>query len=390
MKIIFPYLARWKAVNWTRYHSLLTELAKNGHEIHIIQPPVLKSEETNFQDIDVAIPDNIILYEAEVNRGFWERKWPVDKLVKKGYYTMAIAPMVERIINEQGIEVMLAYNLPHYKLFRDGRCLKIFDYADDYADMLKFELGALSNPLILKIGKTLLNNMMKRADITFSVSNVLAKTAVGNVHVLPNGVNLKEAEIHSGGHIPQDYKPPVVGFIGSFEYFIDFDLILNAAKMMPDITFLLVGSGRLNQYVSNQIEQLALNNIILTGGVAHADVFKYIRVMDICLNIFKKLPISHGACPIKLFEYMALKKPVISTRVEEVELIDNHYVYFADTVNELVGTVRKILDNKSDAEVHAARGYEAVVNEYEWGKIAERFVSIVSDYIDAKKTVSIS
>ena len=378
LKILFPYLARWKAINWTRYHSMLTELAAKGHEVHIIQPPKLVSEETNFIDIDVEIPENIYLYEAVLNRSIWDRSWPVDKLVKKGYYAMSILPMVRKMIREKDIDVMLVYNLPHYPLMKEVSCLKIFDYADDYADMLKFELGSISNPLILKLGQYLLNNMMRRADITFSVSNVLAETTIGNVHVLPNGVNLHEAECNAQNNIGNDYKKPVVGFLGSFEYFIDFDLILNAAKVLPDITFLLVGSGRLSQYVKGQVEKLSLKNVHLVGGVAHAEVFGYINSMDICLNIFKKLPISHGACPIKLFEYLSLKKPVISTRIEEVEIINQNYVFYADDHDELVGAIKHILSNESDAKAYAERGYNAVVKEYTWGSIADRFVEYVN------------
>lgn len=381
MKILFPYLARWKAVNWTRYHSLLTKLAAVGHEIHIIQTPRMNSAETNFQDIDVNIPENMFLYEAEINKNLWKRKWPVDKLFKKGFYALSILPMVKTIVVEKDIDVLLLYNIPHYPLLRINGCVKVFDYADDYKDMLEYELGIWSNPLLLKLLKSLLYKMMKKTDITFSVSNVLAESSVVDVCVLPNGVNLVGTNIGFEKHIMNGYKRPIVGFIGSFEYFIDFDLILNAAKLLPSVTFLLVGSGRQLKYVSDKINELSLHNVYLTGGVPHREVFKYIYDMDICLNIFKKLPISHGACPIKLFEYLVMKKPVISTRIKEVENINEGFVFFADTTEELVNSINKISTDKGIANEYVNRGYNAVVNKYTWGKIADRFIEEVEKHM---------
>ena len=48
MNILFPYMARWKSINWTRYHNLFSEFAKRGNNIYIIQPPSLKFQEYVF------------------------------------------------------------------------------------------------------------------------------------------------------------------------------------------------------------------------------------------------------------------------------------------------------------------------------------------------------
>ena len=42
---------------------------------------------------------------------------------------------------------------------------------------------------------------------------------------------------------------------------------------------------------------------------------------DICLLPFRSDAVSHAACPLKLFEYAALGKPIVSTPVREVERI---------------------------------------------------------------------
>ena len=42
MNILFPYMARWKAINWQRFQQLLVVIAQKGHNVHILQSPRLK------------------------------------------------------------------------------------------------------------------------------------------------------------------------------------------------------------------------------------------------------------------------------------------------------------------------------------------------------------
>ncbi len=172
---------------------------------------------------------------------------------------------------------------------------------------------------------------------------------------------------------------PIVGFIGAFEYFIDFDLILDVAQRMPRCTFLLVGSGRQLGYVQDQVKTRGLRNVILTGGVPHAQIANYIREMDVCLNVFKKIAVSHSACPIKLFEYMIMKKPVISTRLHEVQKIDESFILYADTAQEFVDSISMIVDNKTDVSGYVQRGYDTTVQKYSWKSITLKLLHWIDD-----------
>ncbi|MBN2093224.1 glycosyltransferase family 4 protein [candidate division KSB1 bacterium] len=384
MNILFPYMARWKAINWSRYHQILTKLAQMGHQVHVFQPPSQQSNETNYQEIEVAIPANFHLHEIALNEFIWQTHFPLNKLIKKGYYSLAVVSEIRKFIRQNRIDVMLLYNIPQYPLLRIKECPIVFDFADDYIDMLRYEIGSLQKLQILRLAKYLLDQMFKRSDMTLAVSNVLLEKLNYPSRLLPNGVDLSEFTIGSGQDLSKNYTRPIIGFIGSFEYFIDFDLILSAAKRLPEMTFLMVGSGRETPKIQERIERDSLRNIVLTGGKPHYEIGKYIDIMDVCLNIFKKIPVSHRACPIKLFEYLAMKKPVISTRLDEVQKIDTGYLWYADTVEELVNTVRQIVDNADTTQKFIQKGFESVQNQYNWEVIARDFVSIVEE-ISQKK-----
>lgn len=391
MRFLFPYMARWKAVNWTRYHQIFTKLAEMGHDVYVLQPPSSDINETNYQEIDINIPEKLHLIEVPVNKHIWNLRLPFNKLLKKGYYSLKCEKIVFKLLKEYEIDAVLLYNIPQYMLLKklQNECFTIFDLADDYMAMLKQELGKFRNPFLIYLGSNMLNVMVSDSDVTLAVSKVLADDFSSrlkkDIKVLPNGVDFHKVKKAEGAFIKEKYSSPIIGFIGSFEYFIDFDLILAAAKRLPKLIFLLVGAGRDENYVKEQIKIKNLENVVLTGGVPHDNVASYINAMDVCLNIFKKIPISHGASPIKLFEYIAMRKPVISTRLREVENIDRGFLFYADTVEELVSSITKILNNKNELIEMKEKAYNIIKSNNNWDKIASELLSIVQDIKSNKK-----
>ncbi|MDY6895462.1 MAG: glycosyltransferase, partial [Thermotogota bacterium] len=369
--------------NWTRYHSLLIALGEMGHEVHILQPPPLDSSETNYQEIKSSTQKNIFLHDVPINSALWNFSFPVDKLFKKALFSMLAYRKAKELTIAYGIDILLLYNIPQYFFSNLTGLVQIFDYADDYVDMLGRELGRFNNRMILGVADYVLKTMMKRAAITTTVSYELSKMVEGNVLVLPNGVNrsaFEQVPKLSAGILRNEGKP-IVGFLGAFEYFIDFDVVLNAAEMLPDVHFLLVGTGRDWKIVSEKADSKQLKNIQLTGGVPHTQVFSYIQAMDICLNVFKPIPVSHRACPIKLFEYMSQQKPVITTRLDELKNIDSGYLYYADSGSELATAIRSILGDCPTAREKAQIGFQTTIDSYTWEMIAENFVEMLQPAI---------
>ena len=386
MNFLFHYMARWKTINWTRYHQIFTRLAEMGHNVYILQPPSCNMKETNFQEIDIEVPEKLHLIDVELNTMMWNYKFPFNKLVKKGYYTIASRNKVRDVIKEYDIDVLMLYNIPQYPLMNGHPCMTIFDFADDYMDMLRHELGALGNPYILRYARSILEKMIDKSDLTLTVSNVLAdsvrREGKKNIEVLPNGALLGDFFLKDDFKTKGIYKKPVIGFIGAFEYFINFDLILAVAERLPQMTFLMVGGGRDLETVKNKAESDGLKNVILTGPVPHPDIPYYINEMDICLNVFKDIPVSHATCPLKLFEYLLMKKPVISNRLKEVELIDKNFIFYADKTDEFVSVINLILGNPRLRSEYAERGYETTMKEYTWESITERLLGLIEDVRD--------
>ena len=379
MKILFPYMARWYSLNWSRYHSLLIALAQRGHEVHVLQPPPMQSQETNFLEIVPVPVPGLTVHDVAVPAWIWNRRMPFEKLVKKALVSIYSVAHARRLARQVGITHVVLYNIPQALLAKVPGTRMVFDYADDYMDMLRHELGRMSNPLLLGMAQKLLDFMFRHAYLVTTVSHVLAEGQARPMAVLPNGVSTaKVSAVDLDDALRGKGPRPVVGFLGSFEYFIDFPLILDTAERLPEVDFMLVGKGRDYEGVARAVAERKLSNVNLVGGVPHAEVFRHIARMDICLNIFKKIPVSERACPIKLFEYAAMKKPIVSTRLAELPYVDKGFLYYADTADEAVTRIREIIAEPEVARQRAERGWRHTMDHYTWERIAQDFEQIAA------------
>jgi glycosyltransferase involved in cell wall biosynthesis len=374
MRFLFPYMARWYSANWSRYHQLLTAVCRRGHQAFVLQPRSLNLAETNYAEVESTEQNGLVLSEVAVSPGLWQRRFPLEKLVKKGLYTLACREPVQEIVRRQHIDVLLVYNLPQHVLLQNVPCLRVFDIADDLVAMLGQEVGSLFSPVARRMAETWQEKLIASCDLVTVASETLQERFGPAATLIPNGVSLDEVAAADGGALRREFKGPIVGYLGAFEYFVDLDMVLDAAGRLPQVTFLLVGGGRDLGRIRRRACQAGLENVILPGPVPHSMGLNYVAAMDVCLIPFRRGPVADGASPLKLFEYAALQKPIISTRTTEVMRIAHDYVLFADTLAEFTQVIHQLIDSPNSYRHLRTRGYEKVREMHSWDGIAERFL----------------
>ncbi len=387
-RILLPYLGRWDQPSKSRFHQIAERLARNGCVVHVIQAPPLESEEITFQQRNIELHQHIKLHTIKLNKRIWTHA-RLGKILRKGYYGFGVTRMVKRLIREFSIDALWLYNLPHYPLFKIRNCIIIFDYVDDYIAMLRTEAKLLNSTITELIAEAFLKDLLRRSDIIFCVSEILhhhVTELIGESKslILPNGVDagvFSSTDSKNSDPVSISQENATVGFVGAFEYFIDFDMIFEAARRLPRVRFLLVGGGRQYEYLKKVKECEKLNNIHFTGFVDSEEVPQYISKMDICLHSFKRTRVSHAACPMKLFEYLALGKPVITSTLEEVTNIDEGFLYYADTAKELVEQIKGILRCYQKAVEKTSKAKPIIVKKYNWDLIAEQFADTVEVHL---------
>src|SRR5262249_9822468 len=150
---------------------------------------------------------------------------------------------------------------------------------------------------------------------------------------------------------------PIIGFFGLIESWIDLGLIARIARQRPD--WLVVVIGRQAVDVS---ELVGYANIVMLGHKPFAELPAYGRFFDVRMLPYHRTAQVIHRNPIKLREYLAMGKPVVSVRFPHVEQFRD-VVYLASDHDDYIRQIERALrENTSDA----ARMRMETVREHTW------------------------
>jgi glycosyltransferase involved in cell wall biosynthesis len=377
VNFLFPYMARWQTANYTRYHGLLKGLAQSGHNVIVLQPPRLNSAETNFFEVNNDVPAGISVIEIHVPDWLWRSSLPFEKLIKKGSYSLIAQRYLKELIYTYEIDVLILYNIPQCVMLLKAPCLSVFDVADDLMAMFTHELGRASSFGFVRWGEKMFDCMLQRSDANFVASRELQLQIEEPTTLLPNAVDLDEIQNLEMMELPVDRKAPVVGYMGAFEYFVDMDMVLDTAATLPDVAFWLVGGGRDFARIKNRVDKEQHKNVYLPGPVDHRTGLAMMAATDVCLLPRRLDAFSHAACPLKLFEYAALRKPIVSAPTREVQRIASEFAFFARGHNEMKEIISHLINHSDSAKSKIQHGFELVKQNYNWQAMTQKFVQSI-------------
>src|SRR5262249_6462720 len=111
-------------------------------------------------------------------------------------------------------------------------------------------------------------------------------------------------------HLPR----PVVGFFGLIERWIDLDLVKYLAELRPEWSFVMLGR------VAVPEEELPRRaNLHFLGRRPYEQLPAYGKQFDAAIIPYRLTRQVLHANPIKLREYLAMGKPVVTVRTPEIE-----------------------------------------------------------------------
>jgi glycosyltransferase involved in cell wall biosynthesis len=139
------------------------------------------------------------------------------------------------------------------------------------------------------------------------------------LHLIPNGVHVDHYEAVADTSMPvhpvaQKWKKPTFGYTGTIHSDrVDVNLIASVAQAYPSATIAMVGPNLLEQTEQNGLDQFS--NVVFTGSQSYADLPDIMRAFDVCMVPHLVTPFTESLNPIKLWEYLAAGKPIVSTNV---------------------------------------------------------------------------
>ncbi len=189
------------------------------------------------------------------------------------------------------------------------------------------------------------------------------KWAVRNAKTLlaRNGADIAHFQCRIPAALPPIAIPPsrtVVGFFGAIDSWFDVELLAFAAAERPHYFFAIIGAT----YAAPVEKLSALTNVRLYGHQPYADLPACLRVFDVCIIPFKINAVTQATDPVKFYEYIAGGKPVVATRLPELESY-REVTYLADGPEDFT----RLLDTavaQDDAKRRERR--QAVARENSW------------------------
>lgn len=218
--------------------------------------------------------------------------------------------------------------------------------------------------------------LLRRADVVVGTADDLLaelKPHRPDAILCPNGVDLADfaAPDHStddgDDDIPADMRPlvaqgqPIIGYYGAMAEWFDFNLVKHAATALPDYQFVLIGPD----YDGRTIKQSGIGahpNIHWLGPKKYADLPRYLACFDVATIPFKVTEALQAVSPIKLFEYMAGGRPIVTT--ELIECRKYPVVLIAGTPQEWVQRLQAALRLRHDATYLAQLRRTAAANTW--------------------------
>jgi glycosyltransferase involved in cell wall biosynthesis len=368
MKILIASIIDVKKAAPNRLHHFIKYLSKN-HDITVIclndsWKAKQVNTESQYKDFHEIISNIRVRYITEN---------PISPIRQEIFSPIYIKNIKE--LHGEKFDVIFNYNtlVLGYFLAKKLNVPLVYDIADDLPAMIgdSPQIPACFRGIGKWIGKIMVNRSIHQAACVCATSDIFRKDysiPQDKFQILPNGVDTSifkkvTSSVRKDLGVESDY---ILGYVGVLREWVDLTPVYQALKKLDATKLLVVGQEGLYQENREMVKNLGIaDKVIFTGNVPYADVPKYIAAMDICLIPFKDNDISHNAVPLKLFEYMACEKQVISTNLEGVKESVRDRILYCDKSDEYYSTILKL--KKEGSPMNSLQDNRKYIEEhFEW------------------------
>lgn len=228
-------------------------------------------------------------------------------------------------------------------------------------------------------------DLIKKADLVFTTSYSLFESRRKrhpNVHYAPNGVDfdLFNQAAQNKLLIAEDLKKipsPRIGFIGNLSGRIDFSLIENIAKHERSWSVVMIGS--VQEEVKAELTALKCQENVYYFGYKTREILpQYLKGFDVCILPLKMHAWNKHANPLKLWEYLAAGKPIVSTPTKEMGAL-KEVIWLAEDHVTFVSAVKKAMYGATES--HIASGIE-IARQHSWDDLTRKMFKTVQKYFN--------
>jgi glycosyltransferase involved in cell wall biosynthesis len=334
----------WYAENRTSSHHIARWLAKD-YSVYYVECPGLRAPQGSSRDIKkiaqklsrslrrpVSVPEGLkvkTLFQIPFHR-FASVRWLNKRLIAGSIWWLRWREGIKNPITW--------FTIPHVPSLVGsmGEELSVYYCTDDHGSLTDVNERAV---------RAMDEETTRRASLVFVTSGTLLegkRKLNPNVFVSPHGVHVEHFGRAQDERLPvaadvSHLPRPVIGFFGLIEPRIDVELIDYLAEQRPQWTFLLIGRVAIPPHLLP-----SRSNIHFIGKRPYESLPSYGRIFDATIIPYRQNRFNFHANPLKLREYLAMGKPVISIRTPEIEKYAD-VVAIADSREEFLSRLDEAL-----------------------------------------------
>jgi len=266
-------------------------------------------------------------------------------------------------------------------------------------------VGAVQRSLMLRWLVWLANFAYRKADRIVCVTDSFKEAIVAEgidpskIEVIKNGVDLQffSPERSVG---PEAARIPglentqgkfVISYVGTHGMAHGLDSVLAAAELvrdLPDVLFLLVGDGAERDHLVKQRDMMRLDNVVMLEQQPKTRMPAVWAVTDVSLVVLKDQPLFRTVIPSKIFESMAMMKPVIlGVRGESAELLAESGAGIAvppENPAQLARAVRRLYADVDERRAMGVAGRRFVEERFDRQVLAARYAALLGRLVAAR------
>ncbi|MFO7914296.1 MAG: glycosyltransferase family 4 protein [Candidatus Krumholzibacteriales bacterium] len=274
---------------------------------------------------------------------------------------------------------------------RIKRAPLILEIRDLWPDSI-IAVGALKECLIIKFLRRLEKYMYFSANKIVTLTDKFKEHIeslgypAGKIATIPNSFDLN----HLGemGMVYSELKGKdkfICSYIGTFGMAHNLEIVLQAAKLLQEIkgiSFLLVGDGSEKSTIVDKCEKMELDNVDILPLQPNDKILKFYKLSSVGLIMLKDSYLFRSVVPSKMFEYMAVKTPLLMSVPEGeattiVKKYDCGVLCDPDSPESLAENIMHLFNNQDKLEYYGDNGYKAVMEKYNRGVFASKYQELI-------------
>lgn len=399
MRILIIHEIDWFKKIIFEPHHFAELLSLQGHEVYVIdcQEPNIKNLTKGFHT--VIIPKSNRYYDNATVTVIRPPSLLIKGLNRLSNF-LTCESVIRKIASEKKIDLILLYGvatngIQTIKVSKELNIPVIFRVLD-------VAHGLVSIPILRQLVKKYEKIVLSQSAKVFAPTNELRNYAIemgakaDKIKIFPLGINLtdfkpmkKDFKLAKSIGICEDDK--VIVFVGTIYDFAGLDTIISKfdflSKKIEKIKFLIVGGGPFLKQLQTMVRKKRKESqIIFTGFVPQKEIPKYISISDLCVNPFRINYVTERILPIKILEYLACGKPVISTPLKGAKEFlpnENFGIIYSD-FNDFVTTLSNFLNDEKKLFEMGQHGYSYVKKYHDWEVLSKKLIQEFSELISEK------